>query len=143
MSTPFDNESAIFLNKIQKIFKIASADITNFPLVEQILKFKKPVIFSTGASNEKEINELSNLILKKNKNIPLGILHCILSYPTQYKDANLGFIGSLKNKYKKAIIGISDHSIPDQNMFLLTKAHELGADIIETHFTTENLKGKK
>ena len=73
----------------------------------------------------------------------MGILHCILSYPTQYKDANLGFIGSLKNKYKKAIIGISDHSIPDQNMFLLTKAHELGADIIETHFTTENLKGKK
>jgi sialic acid synthase SpsE len=143
MSTPFDNESAIFLNKIQKKFKIASADITNFPLVEQILKFKKPIIFSTGASNEKEINELYNLILKKNKNVPLGILHCILSYPTQYKDANLGFIASLKNKYKKAIIGISDHSIPDQNMFLLTKAHELGADIIETHFTTENLKGKK
>ena len=45
MSTPFDNEFAIFLNKIQKIFKIASADITNFPLVEQILKFKNQLYF--------------------------------------------------------------------------------------------------
>ena len=141
MSTPFDNESALFLNKIQKFFKIASADITNFPLIEKISKFKKPIIFSTGASNTTEINNVYKLLI--NKKIQIGILHCILSYPTKHKDANLGLINFLKTKFNKATIGISDHTIPDKNMLLLSKAYDLGAEIIETHFTTKKFKGKK
>jgi len=141
MSTPFDNESALLLNKIQRFFKIASADITNFPLIEKISKFKKPIIFSTGASNTTEINNVYKLLV--NKKIQVGILHCILSYPTQYKDANLGLINFLKTKFNKATIGISDHTMPDKNMLLLSKAYDLGAEIIETHFTIKKFKGKK
>jgi|TARA_B110000305_G_scaffold173000_1_gene191246 sialic acid synthase SpsE len=141
MSTPFDDESAFFLNKIQRFFKIASADITNYPLIEQISKFKKPIIFSTGASNTVEINNVYKLLV--NKKIQVGILHCILSYPTLYKDANLALIDFFKKKFNNATIGISDHSIPDKNMLLLTKAFDLGAEIIETHFTIKKFKGKK
>ena len=56
LSTPFDLESAIFLNKIVKFFKIASADLTNLMLLDCVCKFKKPVLLSTGASNQKEIS---------------------------------------------------------------------------------------
>ena len=62
--------------------------------LEKISQFKKPIIFSTGASNATEINNVYKLLV--NKKIQIGILHCILSYPTQYKDANLGLINFLK-----------------------------------------------
>jgi len=50
MSTPFDDEAAEFLNPYVSEFKIASADVTNIPLIEKVLSFGKPVIFSTGAA---------------------------------------------------------------------------------------------
>lgn len=143
LSTPFDNESAIFLNKIVKYFKIASADITNRPLLNTVLKFKKPLIISTGASNLSEIEEVYNFIRKNNNKIDIALLHCILSYPTTFDDCNLNLIPFLKSKFKHAKIGISDHTIPDQNMIVLTKAFDLGAEIIEKHFTEKKLKGKK
>ena len=143
LSTPFDKESAIFLNKIVKYFKLASADITNRPLLDTILKFKKPIIISTGASNFNEIRDIYNYIRKKNRKIDVAILHCILSYPTKLEDCNLNLITFLKSKFKDAKIGISDHAIPDESMIVLTKAYDLGAEIIEKHFTEFSLKGKK
>lgn len=143
LSTPFDNESAIFLNKLVKYFKIASADITNRPLFDKIISFKKPIIFSTGASNLKEIIQTYKYIKKKNSKIDIAILHCILSYPTKLEDCNLSVLNLLKKKFKNSLIGLSDHTMPDQNMLVLTKAYELGAKIIEKHFTENTLKGKK
>lgn len=143
LSTPFDNTSAEMLNKLVKYFKIASADINNKPLIDKIISFNKPIIFSTGASNQKEIDNTYNYIKKKNNKIDIGILHCILAYPTEYKDCNLNALNFFKKKYKKAYIGLSDHTIPDDNMIVLTKAYELGAIIIEKHFTERKLKGKK
>jgi len=143
LSTPFDNYSAQMLNNLVKYFKIASADINNKPLIDQIISFNKPIIFSTGASNQKEIDDTYNYIKKKNNKIDIAILHCILSYPTEYKDCNLNAINFFKKRYKKAFIGLSDHTIPDENMIILTKAYELGSIIIEKHFTELKLKGKK
>lgn len=143
LSTPFDKEFAIFLNKIVKYFKLASADITNRPLLDTILKFKKPIIISTGASYFNEIRDIYNYIRKKNSKIDVAILHCILSYPTKLEDCNLNLITFLKSKLKGAKIGISDHAIPDEGMIVLTKAYDLGAEIIEKHFTEFSLKGKK
>ena len=143
LSTPFDNASAQFLNKLVKYFKIASADITNRPLIDKIISFNKPIIFSTGASNIKEITDTYRYIRSKNKKIDIAILHCILSYPTSYKNCNLNIIKLFKKKYNKALIGLSDHTIPDKNMIILTKAYDLGAQIIEKHFTELKLKGKK
>lgn len=143
LSTPFDDQSAEFINKLVKYFKIASADITNKPLINKILSFNKPIIFSTGASTMKEIVNTYKYIRNKNRKIDVAILHCILSYPTKYDDCNLNIIKTFKKKFNKALIGLSDHAMPDKNMIILTKAYELGAQIIEKHFTEIKLKGRK
>lgn len=143
LSTPFDNNSALMLNKLVRYFKIASADINNKPLLDCILKFNKPIIFSTGASHQKEIDNTYNYLKKNNNKIDIAILHCILSYPTNYRDCNLNAINFFIKRYKNSFIGLSDHTIPDENMIILTKAYELGAVIIEKHFTEVKLKGKK
>ena len=143
MSTPFDKDSAIFLNKMVKHFKISSSDLTNYPLIETICKFKKPIFLSTGASNLSEIKDSVKLINKINSKIEIIILHCILAYPTDYDDCNLGYIPILKKEFKKCLVGLSDHTLPDENQIVMTKAFELGACVIEKHFTTKKMKGKK
>ncbi len=143
MSTPFDKESAIMLNKLVKHFKIASADLTNYPLIETICSFNKPVFISTGASNLSEIDAAVKFIKKSNPRIKIILLHCILSYPTKYKDCNLGYIPILKKRFNNCLVGLSDHTMPDENLIILTKAYELGASVIEKHFTTKSMKGKK
>ena len=137
MSTPFDIQSAEFLNKYVSSFKISSSDITNYPLLEKISKFNKPVILSTGASNINEIKRAEKLF----KNKKLILLHCILNYPTQDRNVNLGMMLDLKKKFPKRVIGYSDHSIPIDTTVLET-AVLLGAKVIEKHFTlNKKLKG--
>jgi len=132
ISTPFDLESAHFLNDLMNVFKISSSDITNKPFIEYISEFNKPILLSTGASTMDEVKEAVTWI-EKNKN-PLALLHCILNYPTENKNANLGFIVDLKEKFPDKIIGYSDHTLP-QNMKILEVATLLGALVIEKHFT--------
>ncbi len=132
MSTPFDLQSAIFLNKYVSSFKISSSDITNYPLLEKISKFNKPVILSTGASNINEINKAEKIF----KNKKLVLLHCILNYPTDDKNVNLGMMLDLKKKFPKRIIGYSDHSTPKDTK-VLEVAVLLGAKVIEKHFTLD------
>ena len=143
LSTPFDLNSAIFLNKLVKFFKIASADLTNLMLLDQVCKFRKPVLLSTGASNFEEINYIRSYIFRKHPKVDLALMHCILSYPTKYKDAHLEIITFLKRKFKNLIIGYSDHTMPDKNGLVLLNAYQKGARMIEKHFTLDALKGKK
>ena len=91
MSTPFDIESADFLNEIMNYFKISSSDITNKPFIQHISKFNKPIILSTGASTFSEIFEAIEWIKEIKVDLPILLLHCVLNYPTQDKNANLGF----------------------------------------------------
>ena len=142
-STPFDIDAVDFLDELVAFFKIASADFTNLPLIDKVCSKGKPVIISTGACDIKEIITLDQYLKKKYPNVQIIFLHCVLSYPTSFKDANLNFINILKNKLPKRIIGYSDHTMPDESMLVLTKAYENGAQIIEKHFTANNLKGKK
>ena len=132
MSTPFDFESAKFLNEMMNVFKISSSDITNKPFIEFISSFNKPIILSTGASNLKEVEEAVSWI--KPFNIPLSLLHCVLNYPTLDSNANLGMIRALQNAFPNNIIGYSDHTLPG-NMKICEMAVMLGARIIEKHFT--------
>lgn len=143
LSTPFDIKSAIFLNKIVKFFKIASADLTNLMLLDQVAKFKKPILLSTGASNFKEIKFVKNYINRNYPKVDLALMHCILSYPTKYVDAHLEIISFLKKKFNKLTIGYSDHTIPDENGMVLVNAFQKGASIIEKHFTLDKFKGRK
>ncbi len=139
MSTPFDFESADFINKIVLRHKVASADITHFPLLKRVAKYGKPIILSTGASRLEEITDAVNLLrLEGCKDITL--LHCVLSYPTALENANLWKIQSLKKNFPDCKIGISDHT--KFSLDVLTGAWLLGAEVIEKHFTIDKtLKG--
>jgi len=132
MSTPFDIESADFLNDMMDVFKISSSDLTNKPFIEYLCQFGKPIILSTGASDLFEVQEAVSWIEKFGN--PLALLHCVLNYPTPDENANLGMILDLKAKFPQKIVGYSDHTLP-KDMRSCEIATMLGAVIIEKHFT--------
>ncbi|GAG02876.1 unnamed protein product, partial [marine sediment metagenome] len=115
-SSPFDAENVEMLADLgMKIFKIASCDICNIPLLEQIAAYQRPIILSTGASTIEEI-EQALLAIFKEGNYQVILLACTLSYPTKNEDANLMRIRTLKERFPNMIIGLSDHTEPDPNM---------------------------
>ena len=139
MCTPFDIESANFLNDLCETIKISSSDLNNLPFIEHICRFKKPIILSTGASTLDEINSTVEIINKHD--IECIILHCVLNYPTEDRNANLMRIQTLKNYFTNNIIGYSDHTLPKE-MNLLIHSWLLGAKVIEKHYTfNKKLKG--
>lgn len=132
LSTPFDKESAIFLNELMDVYKISSSDISNLPFIDFLCGFKKPIILSTGASYLWEIQQAMETI--NSHNLPTCLMQCILNYPTLDDNANLGMIKNLMSKFPDCIPGYSDHTLPNEMDVLLT-ANLLGAIVIEKHFT--------
>lgn len=139
LSTPFDLESAAFLSDLMPVFKISSSDITNKPFIERLCGFGKPVLLSTGASRLHEIEEAVGWIRAKGS--PLALMHCVLNYPTEPGNANLGMIHILRQRFPELVIGYSDHTMAG-DMRVPEKAALLGAAIIEKHFTYDkSIKG--
>lgn len=138
LSTPFDLEKADLLNSIgMSAFKIASGDINYIQLLKYVAKFKKPVLLSTGAAYLGEIEEAIRIIQKEENN-QIALLHCVSSYPPNFKDANIQAMLTIKKAFK-AIVGYSDHS---PGFIVPLGAVSLGAKIIEKHITFDrNLKG--
>jgi len=132
MSTPFDKESALYLNDLMDVYKISSSDITNKPFIEYLCQFNKPIILSTGASTKQEIQDAIDWISPFK--IHLSLLHCVLNYPTPNEFASLQKIKTLKAFFPDYLIGYSDHTHP-QDMLPCTAAVLLGARVIEKHFT--------
>ncbi len=139
LTTPFDTESLKWIKKIVPAFKIASADINNVPLLREIGYLKKPVFLSTGASSIKEIKFAVNL-LNKCGSKDVVIMHCILNYPTKDLDANLAMILDLKKNFPNNLIGYSDHTLPSKIISPCAVAYQLGARVIEKHFTFNKKK---
>ena len=144
LSTAFDFESADYLDELMDVYKISSSDLSNLPFIEYQAKKNKPILLSIGASNEDEIDRAIGCIRKYN-NKPLVLLHCVLEYPTPYEHANLNKIVSLKKKFEddnSIIIGYSDHTKPDECYDVQKTAYNLGAVVIEKHYTLDKtLKG--
>jgi sialic acid synthase SpsE len=137
MSTPFDLDAVDMLDGMQDAFKIASADITNIPLLKKVAKINKPIIMSTGASTRSEIDYALE-ILKENGATNVSLLHCVLNYPTPQKNAQLQQIDNLiQNFGRDYTIGYSDHVKPNEDgtMPALEIAVLRGCTIIEKHFT--------
>lgn len=134
-STPFDLKSVDDLNNIGvNLFKIASADINNIPLIDAVLKTKKPVILSTGYCEFPEIESAYEKLIKGVDE--LAILHCVAKYPTNIEDINISNITLYKDTFTKASIGFSDHS---KDLTLIPSvAYGAGARIFEKHFTIDN-----
>ncbi len=133
-STPFDLDSADFLNKIQSIFKISSGDNNFHQLINKVFDFKKNTIISTGIAEIKDLDYIYKNWLKRNSVFNLVFLHCVSSYPVPYDQANLGSIKYLKNRYPKAVIGYSDHT---EGIEASCAAVAFGAKVIEKHFTLD------
>ena len=127
--SPFSISSVKELEKLNcPIYKVASLEITNIPLLKEISKTNKPVIISTGGATLKEITDALKYL--KNKNIAL--LKCTVNYPADLNELNLNTLIDLKSKFKNIEIGYSDHTVGD---IAAVSAVSLGASIIEKHFT--------
>lgn len=137
LSTPFDFQAVDYLEELVPAYKIASADITNHPLLKHIAMKNKPVLLSTGASTVAEIDEAVQVIENHQSDPAICLLHCILQYPTAPQNANLGMIGHLEDIYSEYSVGYSDHVPPDDGMVTLLNAVIQGATIIEKHFTLD------
>lgn len=134
LSTPFDSDAVDFLEPLVSFYKIASADITNVPMLRQVAAKGKLVILSTGASTLGEI-DMAVETLSAAGCKDLVLMQCILNYPCANENANLNMIDGLQRAYPDRIIGYSDHTLPDERMLILTAAWLKGAVVIEKHFT--------
>ena len=135
-STPFDYASADYLEAMVDFYKISSSDLSNLPFIRHIGKKGKPVVISVGASYLSEVDEAIRA-LKEVGCKDITILHCVLSYPTDPKNANLRIIETLKEVFPDVKVGYSDHVAPDDTMMTLATAYLLGAEVIEKHFTLD------
>lgn len=133
LSSPFDNESLKLLFRLGiKNIKIASGEITNYPLLREIGKKAKKVFLSTGMSSLEEIKNALKILLDNGlKKRNLVILHCHSDYPTELKYVNLKAMKLIKETLKTKI-GYSDHTLGFETAI---SAVALGASVIEKHIT--------
>lgn len=136
-SSPFDTTAVDLLESLNApAFKIASAEIVDWGLMEYVASKGKPVIVSTGMATDTEIGEAVE-ILCSNGAKDLLVLHCNSGYPTPLSDANLSRIPYLAEKYD-VLVGFSDHTL---GTLAASIATALGCAAFEKHFTTDRADG--
>ncbi len=137
LSTPFDLDAVEWLAPIMPYVKVASADITNLPLLRACARTGKPLLISTGASTYEEVQDAISAVHAASANPPeITLLHCVLNYPTDVRSAALGRIRTLAEKFPGLRIGYSDHVAPaTAGMPQLDMAVMLGSTVLEKHFT--------
>jgi N-acetylneuraminate synthase len=131
ISTPFSRAAA---NRLEKwdvpAYKIGSGECNNYPLLEHIASFKKPVILSTGMNTIKSIKKAVD-IFKKHQ-VPLALLHTTNLYPNPNRLVRLGAMQELSEVFPENVFGLSDHTVTNHACY---GAVALGASIVERHFT--------
>src|SRR5215468_1446854 len=133
LSTPFDEESADFLDSLGVgAFKIASGDITHRPLIEHVSRKGKPILLSTGMSTVEEIEKAIDW-MHTHSNEQVVLLHCVSSYPANLDELNLKSVQYLRDRFGVPV-GFSDHSVGTLGSIVATS---LGAQVIERHFMIE------
>ena len=129
MCTPWDSESVVALEALAvKAYKVASADLTNLPLIERLIATKKPLILSTGMSSVEEIQITTDFL--NSRDAEFALLHCNSTYPAPFHDINLNWIKKLKEIHP--LIGYSGH---ERGIAVTLAAVGLGAKVVERHFT--------
>ena len=131
ISTPFSRAAANRLHKWDvAAYKIGSGECNNYPLIEHIASFGKPVILSTGMNTVESVSKAVNIF--RNYHIPFALLHTTNLYPTPHHLVRLHAMVELQNAFPDAVIGLSDHTVTNHACF---GAVALGASILERHFT--------
>lgn len=131
LSTPFSRAAADRLERMGVCaYKIGSGECNNYPLIEHIASFKKPMIVSTGMNNIEQIKKTVEILEKHG--VSYALLHTTNLYPTPPHLVRLGAMQELQKEFPNALIGLSDHTT--SNLACLA-ATALGATILERHFT--------
>ncbi|MCT4583408.1 MAG: N-acetylneuraminate synthase [Peptostreptococcaceae bacterium] len=131
LSTPFSRAAANRLEKMGVVaYKIGSGEMNNYPLLDHIASFGKPMIVSTGMNDIKSVKKAVEILEKRN--VKYALLHTTNLYPTPANLVRLGAMQELQKEFPEAIIGLSDHTV-NNNACLAAVA--LGASILERHFT--------
>lgn len=131
LSTPFSRAAANRLERMGVLaYKIGSGECNNYPLVEHIARFGKPIILSTGMNTIESVRKAVQ-ILEKHA-VQYALLHTTNLYPTPYHLVRLGAMTQLAQEFPNAVIGLSDHTVDNYACFA---AIALGASILERHFT--------
>ena len=140
LSSTFDYDSLLFLESLDlKYHKVPSGDIINLPYLEQLAKFNRPILLSTGMANMREIEQAINTLVDngtdRNK---ITLLHCTTEYPAPIEETNLNAINTLRESFRLSI-GYSDHT---RGYEASIAAVALGSEVIEKHFTLDrNMEG--
>ena len=136
-SSPFDKTAVDFLETLHcPIYKIASFEITDIPLIEYVAKQGKPIIISTGIASYDDIH-LAVETCRKVGNDNITLLKCTSSYPAPVAEANLAMMQQLAIDFKVKI-GLSDHTLGSTVPVIATA---LGAEVIEKHFILDRSIG--
>jgi N-acetylneuraminate synthase len=136
MCTPWDSDSIAILQSLNvPAFKVASADLTNLPLIEDLASTQKPLILSTGMSSTDEIKITAEFLSARKADFAL--LHCNSTYPAPFHDINLKWLHRLREIHP--LVGYSGH---ERGIAVSLAAVALGAQIVERHFTFDrNMEG--
>lgn len=133
LATPFSRAAADQLHDMGvDAYKIGSGECNNYPLVEHIARFGKPIILSTGMNDLDSISPSADIL--RRCQIPFALMHCVSMYPTPYDKVQLGAITSLRSAFPDAVVGLSDHSLGPYTAF---GAIPYGASLLEKHFTSD------
>ena len=131
ISTPFSRAAAERLNRFDvAAYKIGSGEMNNFPLIEHIAEYGRPMIISTGMNNIASISKTVEIV--ERKNVPYALLHTTNLYPTAPEQVRLGAMQQLMVEFPDIPIGLSDHTCSNTACIA---AMALGAKIVERHFT--------
>jgi sialic acid synthase SpsE len=131
ISTPFSRAAANRLEKFEvPAYKIGSGECNNYPLLEHIASFGKPIILSTGMNTIESVQKAVSIFEKFN--IQYALMHTTNLYPTPNHLVRLGGMQELMKSFPNVPIGLSDHTT--SNLACLSSV-ALGASILERHFT--------
>ena len=136
-STPFDKTAVDLLEDLNNpIYKIASFEITDIPLIKYIASKHKPIILSTGIATEEDIKLALDTIRGEGCN-DITLLKCTSAYPAPIEDANLLTMPDMKERFG-CKVGLSDHT---EGALVATAAVAMGAEVIEKHFIIDRSIG--
>jgi sialic acid synthase len=137
-ATAFDRPSVDFLADLDlPVYKVASADLTNTPLLRHVAQVGKPVILSTGAATIDDVRRAHETVSEHNDQVAL--LQCTAGYPAKWHELDLRVITTFRELFPETVIGLSSH---DNGIAMAVAAHVLGSRIVEKHFTLDRaMKG--
>ena len=121
------------------LYKISSYEISNLPFLEEVASRQKPIIMSTGGAKLSEVEEALKTINKYHNNVSL--MHCLIKYPAEFKDANLSIMETLKRAFDVPV-GFSNNGFKNENdqidyEEIPDTVSKLGADLYEIHITLD------